>query len=155
MYMANPKTPGSVLLALLPEYHLNPFSLSKKIGLSSSAVRQIIIGKSRISVGTALRLAKFFGQTSAFWLDLQREADFKEAEKDKKLQRVLEGISRAKKPSAAEAKAAKAKPKAKSRRTKKAKSGVKPRKKLTLADKRKKAAKVPGSKTAARKRKAK
>ena len=67
----SPQSPASALQSLLDEYQLNPFSLSKQIGLSSSAVRQIVIGKSGITVPTALRLAKFFGQSAAYWLDLQ------------------------------------------------------------------------------------
>ena len=128
------KTPGSVLIELMDEYHLNPFSLSKEISLSPSAVRQIVTGKSKISVPTALRLSKLFGQPPAFWLDLQRAADLSEAAKDKELTAILKKIAKAKKP------AAKAK----------AKEKVKPLKKKTLADKRKKAAKVPGSKAASR-----
>ena len=128
------QTPSSVLLTLMEEYQLNPFSLSKEIKLSPSAVRQIVTGKSKLSVPTALRLAKFFGQTPAFWLDLQRETDLNEAAKDKDLASVLAAIAKVKKPVA--------KPKAQ----------AKPAKKTALSDKRKKAAKVPGSKPAARKK---
>jgi len=76
------------------EYHLNPFSLSKEINLSNSAVRLLIIGKSKVTVTTALRLAKFFGQTPAYWLELQREADLNEASKGKELQDILKVIPR-------------------------------------------------------------
>ena len=93
------QTPISTLKELMDEYQLNPFSLSKKIGLSNSSIRQILIGKSGISVPTALRLSKFFGQGSSFWLDLQLQADLKEAESDKELQTVLKGIVKAQKPS--------------------------------------------------------
>jgi len=47
-----------------------------------------------------MRLAKFFGQTPAYWLDLQREADLNEASKDQKLQDILKVITKAKKPAA-------------------------------------------------------
>ena len=128
--MPKAKTPASVLQSLLEEYQLNPFSLSKKINLSATAVRLIIIGKSGISVPTALRLAKFFGQPPAYWLDLQREADLSDAANDKKLQAVLKGITKAQKTSAPAAR----------------KGAGKTAKKVTLADKRKTAAKVPGAK---------
>jgi len=124
------QTPASVLQSLMNEYQLNPFSLSKAINLSNSAVRLLVIGKAKVTVPTALRLAKFFGQTPDFWLDLQREADLNEASKDEKFQDMLKGIAKAKKPDAPKSVTAK------------------PGKKQSLSDTRKKAAKVPGTKPA-------
>jgi antitoxin HigA-1 len=98
--MPKSQTPASVLQSLMDEYQLNPFSLAKAINLSNSAVRLLVIGKSKVTVPTALRLAKFFGQTPAFWLDIQREADISEASKDKELQDTLKAIPKAKKPAA-------------------------------------------------------
>ena len=132
------KTPATVLNALIVEYKLNLHSLSKGIGLSPSAVRLLSIGKSKITVNTALRLSKFFGQAPSFWLDLQKEADLVEAGNDKELAAALKGINRVKKPAAAP----------------KAKAGAKPSKKTTLRDKRKTATKKPGAKPAARAAKA-
>jgi antitoxin HigA-1 len=129
--MPKSQTPASVLQTLMDEYQLNPFSLSKEIHLSHSAVRLLVIGKAKITVSTALRLAKFFGQTPAYWLDLQRETDLNESSKDKELQELLKKITKAKKPSAPKPETAK-----------------KPNKKQTLSDKRKKAAKIPGAKAA-------
>jgi len=129
-----PQTPASVLKTLMEEYQLNPFSLSKQIGLSPSSVRQIASGKSGISIPTALLLAKFFGQCSSYWLDLQLQVDMHEAANDKALQNKLKSIQKVKKPDAV-----KAKPQGKSTKSN------------TLAEKRKKAAKVPGAKTASKK----
>jgi antitoxin HigA-1 len=98
--MPKSQTPATVLQSLMDEYQLNPFSLSKEINLSNSAVRLLVIGKSKVTVHIALRLAKFFGQTPDYWLDLQREADLSEASKDKELQDALVSIPKAKKPAA-------------------------------------------------------
>jgi len=125
------QTPASVLQSLMDEYQLNPFSLSKAINLSHSAARLLVIGKAKVSVSTAMRLAKLFGQTPDYWLDLQRETDLNEASKDEKLQDVLKSITKAKKPAASKPETAK-----------------KPLKKVSLSDKRKEAAKTPGAKTA-------
>jgi len=92
------QTPVSVLIGLMDEYQLTSNSLAKAVNLSVSAVRLITVGKSKVSVPTALRLVKFFGQTPDYWLDLQREADLNEAKKDEELQSVLKGIAKAKKP---------------------------------------------------------
>jgi addiction module HigA family antidote len=119
----------------MEEYQLNPFSLSKAIHLSPAGARQLVIGKTKVSVPTALRLAKLFGKTPAYWLDLQREADLNAASNDKELQVILKGISMAKKPAPS-----------------KTKISEKPGKKKAISEKRKKAAKVPGAKPAGRKR---
>jgi len=111
------KTPSSVLKSYMEEYGLNPHSLSKQIGLSYASVRMLVSEKLDISVATALKLAKYFGTTPVFWLNLQQEADLSEAGKNKKLQSVLNKIKKA------------AKPRGK-----------------TLSDKRKSAAKIPGAK---------
>jgi len=130
------KTPASALNSLMKEYQLNPFCLSRQIGLSASAVRQIVIGESGITIPTALRLAKFFGQCPSYWLDLQLQVDMQEAAADKKLQSALKSISKVKKPSAPA----------------KAITKDKMAKRSSISEKRKQAAKAPGAKQAARKR---
>ena len=127
----NQQTPADALNSLMDEYQINPFSLSKQIGLSTSSVRNIATGKSGVTAPTALRFAKFFGQSPSFWLDLQLQTDMQKAENDKELQSALKAIPKVKKPVVA-----KAKPKDKSAKAN------------TLAEKRKKAAKVPGAKQA-------
>ena len=126
-------TPASALSSLMEEYQLNPLSLSKQIGLSISAIRNIVTGKSGLSVPSALRLSKFFGQSPSYWLDLQLQSDMQKAANDKDLQNELKAIPKAKKPTAP------VKPQGKTA------------KKNTLAEKRKTAAKVPGAKPASRK----
>ena len=133
------KTPAAALQSSMDEYQLTAYSLSKAISLSNSAVLQILKGKTKITVSTALRLSKFFDKTSAYWLDLQREADLSEAAKDKNLSNALKGITKAKKPTA------------KSKAKTPAKAKAKPAKKKVQSDKRKAAAKVPGARSAKRK----
>ena len=130
---AQTPTPTSVLMTLMEEYQLNPFSLSKEINLSQSSVRQLVTGKSKVTVPTALRLAKYFDQSPDYWLDLQRAKDIKDAQNDKELMAIVKGIPKAKKPAA--------EPKAQGKTARK----------TTLSDKRKKAEKVPGEKAASRK----
>ena len=131
------QTPVSALKSLMDEYQLTAFSLAKKIKLCNSAVQQIVKGKNKITVSTALRFAKLFGQTPAYWLDLQREADLSDAAGDKELSSILKGITRAQKPSAKQ----------------RAEAPAKLTKKATLSDKRKIAGKAPGARPAKRKKK--
>ena len=89
------QTPQSALLSFMSSYNINQPTLAKAVGISYPAIRLIVLGKVRISVSTALRFSKYFGNTPAFWLDLQQQADIKEAAKDKKLQKDLKGIKKA------------------------------------------------------------
>ena len=133
------QTPASVLNSLMEENQLNPFSVSKQIDLSHSLVRNIAMGKAGITVPTALRLSKFFGQNTTFWLDLQQQADMQKAAEDKGLQNVLKKITKVKKPIAPV----------------KAKSQGKGKKANALSGKRKNAAALQGAKPASRKPKKK
>ena len=90
-------TPGSVLVTLMLEYNLSIPALSKAVSLSQSLIRQIIVGKTKISVPTALRLSKYFDRSPDYWLDLQKETDLRDAAIDQELSTVLKGISKVKK----------------------------------------------------------
>jgi addiction module HigA family antidote len=92
------QAPGVVLQSYLDEYQLNPGKLAQAVGLSQSAVRQVVIGKTRISVPVALRFAKYFGNKAEDWIDIQNKYDLAEAAKDSELSAILKGISKAKKP---------------------------------------------------------
>jgi addiction module HigA family antidote len=96
--MPKAQSPGVVLKSLLDKYQLNPTALARDVKLSQSAVRQIVIEKAKISVPIALRLAKYFGTPSKYWLDLQTAYDLAETEKDAKLSEVVKSISKAKAP---------------------------------------------------------
>jgi antitoxin HigA-1 len=71
-----PIHPGTVLL----EEFLKPFKLSQnrlalEIGVKTRLVNEIVLGKRRISAETALRLARYFGNSPQFWLGLQTTYD--------------------------------------------------------------------------------
>jgi addiction module HigA family antidote len=136
------QTPGTVLKSLLDEYQLTPAKLALAIGLSTSAVYQISVGKTGISAPMALRLAKYFGQTPAYWLDIQNAADLAEAARDAKLTAAIKAIAKGKKPTkAAIAKAAATKA-AKTKAPAKKPKAVKPGKPAAA-----KTAKTPAKKT--------
>jgi addiction module HigA family antidote len=92
------RSPASVLRSLLEKYDLNPTKLAAALKVNQSAIRQVTIGKAKISVSVASRLAKFFGTTPEYWLDLQIKYDLLEAANDKKLSKILKGIEKAAKP---------------------------------------------------------
>jgi len=49
--------------------------LAERIGASFPRVNELVNGKRGVSVDTALRLARLFGTTPQFWLNLQRDYD--------------------------------------------------------------------------------
>jgi len=128
-------TPASVLQSFIDEYQINPFSLSKQIHLSYQTVLNILKGRGKITVPTALRLGKYFGQSPVFWLEIQIAAEIIELAKNKKFLSMIKSIPKAQKITAK----TKAPAKTKKRKTK------------TLSEKRKRAAKVPGARRAKRK----
>jgi len=131
---AKPQTPGAVLQSFIDDYQINPFSLSKSIKVAYQTVTNIIKGKARITVPMALRLGQFFGNSPKYWLDIQASAEIDELSDNKKFVAIIKSIPKA------------AKPTGKAKKEKTTKIGK--NKTNTLAEKRKKAAKVPGAKKA-------
>ncbi|MDR2303997.1 MAG: HigA family addiction module antidote protein [Treponema sp.] len=89
--------PSAVLKSCIDQYGLSPAKVAADISLSQSSIRQLINNKMKISIPIALRLAKYFGKTPEYWIDLQNKYDVAEAAKDSKLSAVLKAISPAKK----------------------------------------------------------
>ncbi len=83
MTTITPIHPGEVLM----EEFLEPLQVSQNrravaIGVPPRRINEIVHGKRRITADTALRLARYFGTTDRFWLNLQTRFDLLEIEKD-------------------------------------------------------------------------
>lgn len=77
----HPVHPGEVLL----EEFLKPLGLSQNrlaldIGVPARRINEIVLEKRRISADTALRLARYFGNSPQFWLGLQMDYNLDVAE---------------------------------------------------------------------------
>lgn len=71
--------PGEVLEEeFLKPMGITAYKLSQAIGVPQTRTSQILKGKRRITADTALRLSKFFGTSSKFWLGLQNDFDIEE-----------------------------------------------------------------------------
>jgi antitoxin HigA-1 len=67
-----PAHPGDVLmLKYLQPLEITQHCLVVAIGVPPRRINVIVHGKRRISTGTALRLARYFGTSERFWLNLQ------------------------------------------------------------------------------------
>lgn len=74
--MGSPLHPGRVLKSeFLEPRNLTQVELAKRIGVSFPRINELINGKRGVTVDTALRLARLFGTTAVFWLNLQRDYD--------------------------------------------------------------------------------
>ncbi len=77
-----PIHPGEVLLEdFLTPLEVTQHHLAVSIGVPPRRINEIVHGKRRITADTALRLARYFGTTDRFWLNLQTRYDL-EIEKD-------------------------------------------------------------------------
>lgn len=78
-----PIHPGEVLLAdFLEPLEITQYRLAQGLSVPARRINEIIHGKRSISADTALRLARFFGTSDQFWLNLQAWYDL-EVERDR------------------------------------------------------------------------
>ena len=77
-----PIHPGEVLLAeFLEPLSVTQHHLAVSIGVPPRRINEIVHGKRRITADTALRLARYFGTSDRFWINLQSRYDL-EIERD-------------------------------------------------------------------------
>lgn len=78
-----PIHPGDILLEeFLEPMGISQYRLAKDLQVPPRRINEIVHGKRRISADTALRLARFFGTSERFWMNLQLRYDL-EVEKDR------------------------------------------------------------------------
>jgi addiction module HigA family antidote len=78
-----PVHPGEILLEeFLGPLGVSQYRLAKAVSVPARRINEIVHGQRRISADTALRLARYFGTSERFWIDLQARYDL-EVEKDR------------------------------------------------------------------------
>ena len=82
MIMFKPPHPGEII----NEDYLVPLGMSvnrlaKGLGIGATRLNEIVRGKRSITADTALRLARYFGTSPEFWLNLQSLYDLRMAER--------------------------------------------------------------------------
>src|SRR6185369_13958064 len=77
-----PIHPGEILLAdFLEPLGLSQYRVARDISVPPRRINEIVHGTRSISADTALRLARYFGTSEHFWLNLQARFDL-EIERD-------------------------------------------------------------------------
>ncbi len=78
-----PIHPGEVLLEdFLAPLGISQYRLANDISVPPRRINEIVHGKRAVTADTALRLARFFGTSERFWLNLQAHYDL-EVERDR------------------------------------------------------------------------
>jgi antitoxin HigA-1 len=78
-----PIHPGEILLEeFLSPLGVSQYRLAKETSVPPRRINEIVRGMRSISADTALRLARYFGTSERFWLNLQTRYDL-EVEKDR------------------------------------------------------------------------
>lgn len=75
--------PGRFLKRELVARDLSANRLSLDLGVPSGRITDILNGRRAISADTALRLARYFGNSAQFWLDLQSQYDIAVMERER------------------------------------------------------------------------
>jgi len=71
-----PTHPGEMLREeFMPDFGLSVAQLASKIGVSRQTVNQLVSERSSLSPSMALRLARLFGTSPQYWLNMQRNVD--------------------------------------------------------------------------------
>lgn len=78
-----PIHPGEILREeFLVPLGMSAHALSQAIHVPATRVNDIVNGKRGITADTALRLARYFGNSPEFWLNLQGAHDLRAAERE-------------------------------------------------------------------------
>jgi len=86
-----PLHPGEMLREeFLKPMGLTPYAVAKACGVPRTRIERITREELGISADTALRLAKFFGMSVEFWINLQAQYDVETAKN--KIARELKAI---------------------------------------------------------------
>ena len=70
-----PIHPGEILADEIKELRMSAAQLARTLGVPANRISQILAGKRAITADTALRLARYFGTSADFWMNLQKTYD--------------------------------------------------------------------------------
>jgi antitoxin HigA-1 len=75
-----PVHPGEILREdFLTPLHLTAYGVAKALGVPRTRIERLAREETPVTADTALRLARYFGTTAAFWINLQGQYDLERA----------------------------------------------------------------------------
>ena len=88
-----PVHPGEILLEeFLTPLGMSQYRLAKSLSVPARRINEIVHGTRAVSADTALRLARFFGTSERFWLNLQAAYDL-DVERDRLGSRLAKEVA--------------------------------------------------------------
>jgi addiction module HigA family antidote len=73
--------PGGILREeYIKPLRLSVYALAKELKLTRPRLNDIVLERRAITADTAIRLAKYFGTTAQFWMNMQFSSEQREAE---------------------------------------------------------------------------
>jgi antitoxin HigA-1 len=76
-----PVHPGEVLREeFLRPMNLSAYAVARAIGVPRTRIERLTNEQTAVTADTALRLAKYFGTSAAFWMGIQAQHDLEHAE---------------------------------------------------------------------------
>lgn len=89
----DPTHPGEVLLEdFMKPLGLTQYALAKALGVTQVRIGEIVQGRRAVSPDTALRLARYFGTSAEFWMNMQATYDLERA-RDKSAATIANQVS--------------------------------------------------------------
>ena len=85
----SPIHPGELLKDELREIDVSLNELARALRVPMNRISAIVNGKRAITVDTAMRLARYFGTSPQYWLNLQNAYDLETADWDEIKKEVL------------------------------------------------------------------
>ena len=71
-----PTHPGEMLREeFMPDFGLSVAQLAARIGVSRQSINELVNERRALSPGMALRLARLFGTSPQYWMNMQRNID--------------------------------------------------------------------------------
>jgi addiction module HigA family antidote len=92
MKKMSPVHPGEILMEeFLKPMGLSQYRLAVDISVPPRRINEIVHGKRAITADTALRLARYFGNSEGFWMNLQMWYDL-EVQRDRLADRLQKEV---------------------------------------------------------------
>lgn len=91
--MLPPVHPGEILLEdFMKPLGISQNALARGLGVPPVTIHKIVHAKRAVTTETAFRLARFFGNTPGFWLNLQKDYEIDKAAAEALPERIAEQV---------------------------------------------------------------
>ncbi|MFO7953019.1 MAG: HigA family addiction module antitoxin [Bacillota bacterium] len=87
MYIETPSIGYILQEEFIEPYGITAYRLAKDINVPTSRILEILHGKRRISIETGLKLARYFGTSEKYFINLQTDIDLRK-EKHKHMEEL-------------------------------------------------------------------